>query len=124
MFHEVSPEHGVLSRVGHPAARGLHCIHASLWIIACVLPGRCASPSMVLSPKSSTTFFRRTTATACVNGRSGCKRLGAPPCADNGERPQLPIFRNREHVSKNKTMNVLNTGKTNKVMKVAPDITG
>ena len=67
MFHEISLQHRVLSRAGHQAARVFHRIHASFWIIGCILPGRCASPSIVLSPRRPTTFFRRTAVSACIN---------------------------------------------------------
>jgi len=67
VFHEVSLQHRVLSCAGHPAARVLHCVHASLWIIKSILPGRCASRSIVVSPRRPTTFFRRTAVSACVN---------------------------------------------------------
>ena len=67
VFHEDSLQHRVLSCAGHTAARVLHCMHASLWIMRSILPGRCASRSIVFSPHSPTTFFRRTAVSACVN---------------------------------------------------------
>jgi len=67
VFHEVLLQHRVLSRAGHPAARVLHRIHARYWIIGCILPGRCASPFIVLSPSRPTTFLRRTAGSACIN---------------------------------------------------------
>ena len=67
VFHEVSLQHSVLSCAGHPAARVLHRIHASFWTIGCILPGRCASPSIVLSPRRPTTFFMRSAVSVCIN---------------------------------------------------------